>query len=153
MWFSITWILINFWIYFFLRSSVSSKYHYDPSNPTNSLGSSNRQSLLGLPPPPASKLQINKPTGGGLVSKQPGLLGEYPGAAAVNALRGLLPLPLPKPAPTALLHKPQRSINNGIGNKPKSRKVKPGRVVKERRDSTTESDEATGKWYFSYYSY
>ena len=100
---------------------------------------------MGLPPPPASKLQINKPTGGGLVSKQPGLLGEYPGAAAVNALRGLLPLPLPKPAPTALLHKPQRSINNGIGNKPKSRKVKPGRVVKERRDSTTESDEATGK--------
>ena len=65
---------------------------------------------MGLPPPPASKLQINKPTGGGLVSKQPGLLGEYPGAAAVNALRGLLPLPLPKPAPTALLHKPQRSI-------------------------------------------
>jgi hypothetical protein len=43
----------------------------------------------------------------------------------------------------ALLHKPQRSINTGIGNKPKSRKVKPGRVVKERRDSTTESDEAT----------
>ena len=118
------------------RSSVSSKYHYgDPSNPPVS-----RQSLLGLPP----KLQI-KP------NKQPGLLGEYPGAAAVNglavnALRGLLPLPLPKPAPAALLHKPQRTTTASQGSKPKSRKTKPGRVVKEQRDSTTESDEATGKY-------
>ena len=71
--------------------------------------------------------------------------GEYPGAAAVNALRGLLPLPLPKPAPTALIHKPQRNTATSQGNKTKTRKVKPGRVVKERRDSTTESDEATGK--------
>ena len=85
-------------------------------------------------------------------NKQPGLLGEYPGAAAVNALRGLLPLPLPNTkhanSAAALLHKPvkpQRTSTASQGNgKPKSRKIKPGRVVKERRDSTTESDEATG---------
>ena len=116
------------------------------------------KSLLGLPPklPP-------KPPGGvsGLLvnnnnfksasaNKQPGLLGEYPvTAAAVNALRGLLPLPLPKPTTPSLStvnisHKSMRSATI-LQNRDKTKTRKQPRKAKERRDSTTESDEAAGK--------
>jgi hypothetical protein len=71
---------------------------------------------------------------------KPGLLGEYP-----VALRGLLPLPLPKlnvssnrSANTLQQYTQQQSV------KIKMRK-QPRKAAKERRDSTTESDEATGK--------
>jgi hypothetical protein len=82
--------------------------------------------------------------------KQPGLLGEYPAVATVNALRGLLPLPLPakpvNPTSVSRINKVPRSANLSV--KPKVRKApRQGRSShpKERRDSTTESDEATGK--------
>ena len=149
------------------RSSVSSKYHQytaaTSSTPahmaTNQPGVNCSKSLLGLPP----KLPPTKPaalTGTGSVNKQPGLLGEYPvvaTAAAVNALRGLLPLPLPKPSATSSSstpvhtssHRGQSAVHRHSANlsqnrdKTKTRK-QPRKLTKERRDSTTESDEATG---------
>ena len=107
----------------------------------------NHSSLLGLPPklPPKPMATSFKSRSNGLANKQPGLLGEYPAtAAAVNALRGLLPLPLPKATPTSLSssHKSTRSVSSLPNSKSKIRKQP--RKQKERRDSTTESDEAAG---------
>ena len=114
------------------RSSVSSKY--------------NKSSLLGLPPqklPQASS--PNQPLALKSNNKQPGLLGEHPAAAvaAVNALRGLLPLPMPKPIPS-VQNKSQIKGQNPV--KIKTRKA-PRPKAKERRDSTTESDEAAGNYF------
>lgn len=116
------------------RSSVSSKYHTFASSP--SAGA--KSSLLGNPP-------LKQP----LMNKQkPGLLGEYPASAAasaINALRGLLPLPLPKTTtPSTVSCKSSlRSANLSQNAKLKTRK-QPRKAAKERRDSTTESDEPTG---------
>ena len=102
------------------RSSVSSKYH--------------KPSLLGDP-----KKALNY--------KKPGLLGEYPAAQAVNALRGLLPLPMPqKPGSNPSvpnLGNNKNSCQNGLI---KNKTRKQPRKTKERRDSTTESDEPSGKY-------
>lgn len=114
------------------RSSVSSKY--------------NKSSLLGLPPPKIP--QSNQQATVALKSnnKQPGLLGEHP---AVNALRGLLPLPVPKITTHVMNTKNsgnQGSLEKAKGQtmvKAKIRKAARPKQAKERRDSTTESDEAT----------
>ena len=118
------------------RSSVSSKY--------------NKSSLLGLPPPKLPQAS-NQPLTQALKSnnKQPGLLGEHPATAAVaavNALRGLLPLPVPKINPPHVINKNQghQSAKGQNLVKAKIRKA-PRPKAKERRDSTTESDEAAGK--------
>ena len=122
------------------------------------------KSLLGLPQLPPKLPPKPAGLGSALISannNQPGLLGEYPAqaAAAVNALRGLLPqgvisqLPLSLPKPSVAttpgvnpggLHKSVRSANlSQTRDKTKTRK-QPRKAI-ERRDSTTESDEATGK--------
>ena len=82
-------------------------------------------------------------------NKQPGLLGEHP---AVNALRGLLPLPVPKITTHVMNTKNngnQGSLEKAKGQtmvKAKIRKAARPKQAKERRDSTTESDEATGNF-------
>ena len=119
------------------RSSVSSKY--------------NKSSLLGLPPPKLPQAN-NQPLPQALKSnnKQPGLLGEHPATAtvaAVNALRGLLPLPVPKINPHVMTKSGPNSHQTVKGQnlvKAKIRKA-PRPKAKERRDSTTESDEAAGR--------
>ena len=154
------------------RSSVSSKYHQytaaTSSTPalTTQPGVNCSKSLLGLPPKLPPKPGSSGMTGTGIsVNKQPGLLGEYPvvaTAAAVNALRGLLPLPLPKPSATSTgpvhtssSHRGQTSVHshrhsaNLSQNRDKTKiRKQPRKLTKERRDSTTESDEATGIYLF-----
>ncbi len=140
-------------------SAASSKYHY-VGIPLSKHTTSKSSSLLGqYPNVPAAAPSSFAKKSYSKASQKPGLLGEYPGSPT-SLLKGLLPLPLTPPMKHVNNNIHSSNGNNNSNNslcnstanssagqsKVKTRKsVRPTRPNKERRDSTTESDEAAGK--------